>query len=157
MSSSRPSVSDDLRGPSVSLGSGPAAAHAPQREPSDGGETYGQRASGGQGGPGSSRKKRRRARSQRGKRRQVPHGSHRPAHIDTVSRERIFQDIEGLLRQIREQAEESKTWTDEQLSQFVQAVTTFTKSLEEESDPISDRARSEYHRIRERLSQALRG
>jgi len=32
--------------------------------------------------------------------------------IDVVNRERMFQDIEGLLRQIRERAEETAEWTD---------------------------------------------
>jgi hypothetical protein len=69
----------------------------------------------------------------------------------------MFQDIEGLLRQIREGAEESAAWSAEELSQFVQAVTGFTKSLEAEADPISERVRVEYQRIRDKLSQALKG
>jgi hypothetical protein len=74
-----------------------------------------------------------------------------------VTRERIFQELEGLLRQVREQAEESGGWPEERLSPLVQAVTGFTKSLDEQSDPIPERTRSEYQRIRDRLSQALRG
>jgi len=74
-----------------------------------------------------------------------------------VSREHVFQDLEGLLRQIREQAEESSGWRQEQLSEITQTVTGFTKSLEEQLDPISDRIRSEYQRIREKLSHALKG
>ena len=69
----------------------------------------------------------------------------------------MFQDIEGLLRQIRERAEETAEWTEEQLSEFTHTVTGFTKSLEEEGEPVSERARSEYQRIREKLSQVLRG
>jgi hypothetical protein len=105
--------------------------------------------------PGPSRRKRRRQRSQRGK-----HGrpaTTRPAHTDAVSREHIFQDIEGLLRQIREQAEESTNWSEQQLHEITRTVTSFTRALEEEADPISDRARNEYHRVRDKLSQAIRG
>lgn len=68
----------------------------------------------------------------------------------------MFQDIEGLLRQIREQAEESAGWTEQQLSEITQTVTAFTRSLEAEADPVSDRTRGEYQRIREKLSQALK-
>ena len=77
------------------------------------------------------------------------------ARIEVASRERVFQSVEGLLRQIREQAEESSQWTEAELREITQTVTTFTKSLEQESDPISDRVRLEYDRIREKLSQAL--
>ena len=76
------------------------------------------------GGYGSGRKRRRRNRSQKGKeRRPLPRGE---PHIDIVSRERMFQDIEGLLRQIRERAEESPLWSDEQMNDFTQTVTGFT-------------------------------
>lgn len=108
------------------------------------------------GAPGGSRKKRRRQRSQRGKRRHPVQGGRAP-QTEAGNRERIFQDIEGLLRQIREQAEESPAWTEEELRAITQTVTSFTKSLEEEVDPVSERARSEYQRVREKLSQALRG
>ena len=110
----------------------------------------------GGGMAGSSRKKRRRQRSQHGKRR-VPGPSARTPHLDVGSRERMFQDIEGLLRQIREHAEETAAWTTEQLQEFTQAVTGFTRMLEAEAEPLSERVRSEYHRIRDRLIQALRG
>jgi len=110
------------------------------------------------GGPAASqgpgRKRRRRHRSQKEKARRPFQGS--SAHIDTVSRERMFQDIEGLLRQIRERAEEAPVWTEEQLNDFTQTVTGFTKSLEQEGEPLSQRARSEYQRIRDKLSYALR-
>jgi hypothetical protein len=109
----------------------------------------------GRAAPALARKRRRRQRSQRGKRRRTPYAG--PGHTYALSREHIFQDIEGLLRQIREQAEESPDWTEQQLDQIVQTVTTFTKSLEEEADPISDRARSEYQRIRDKLSNAMKG
>jgi hypothetical protein len=105
--------------------------------------------------PMLARKRRRRQRSQRGKRRRMPYAGPGPTY--TLSREHIFQDIEGLLRQIREQAEESPDWTEQQLDQITQTVTAFTKSLEEEADPISDRARSEYQRIRDKLSNAMKG
>jgi hypothetical protein len=105
---------------------------------------------------GSSRKKRRRQRTQRDKRGGGGGGGRRP-HLDPVSRESMFQDIEGLLRQIRERAEETSEWTEQQLSEFTQAVTGFTRSLEEEGAHVSERARSEYQRIREKLAQALRG
>ena len=74
-----------------------------------------------------------------------------------VSRERIFQELEGLLRQIREEAEESRAGAAANVTEMAHAVATFTKSLEEQSDPISDRVRSEYQRIRDKLSQALKG
>jgi len=115
------------------------------------------RAFDGPGSPhGSGRRRKRRHRSQKGRpqRRQRPQGG--GPHIDVVSRERMFQDIEGLLRQIRERAEETSVWTEDQLNDFTQTVTGFTKSLEQESEQISHRARSEYQRIREKLSQALR-
>ena len=37
------------------------------------------------------------------------------------------------------------------------AVTGFTKSLEQEGGSVSQRVRSEYQRVRDKLSQALRG
>ena len=101
-----------------------------------------------------SRKRRRRQRSQHGEHRYAPQAGARTTGV--VSREGIFQELEGLLRQIREQAEESATGDGAQLTEIVHTVTSFTKSLEEQAEPISDRARSEYHRIRERLSQVLR-
>jgi hypothetical protein len=122
------------------------------------GEGRGERGGADGGGPGSamSRRKRRRQRTARPKRRRG--GPGRPSiGQDLVSRESMFQDIEGLLRQIRERAEETAEWTAEQLSDFTHTVTGFTKSLEDEGQQISDRVRSEYHRIREKLSQALRG
>ena len=103
----------------------------------------------------SGRKRRRRHRSPKGKRHQHS-GQGSAPHADIVSRERMFQDIEGLLRQIRERAEESALWTEEQLNDFTQAVTGFTKSMEQESEQVSQRMRGEYQRIREKLSQALR-
>jgi hypothetical protein len=114
------------------------------------------RPSDGAAGPHGSGRKRRRHRSPKGKRRHHP-GQGGTPHVDIVSRERMFQDIEGLLRQIRERAEESVVWTEEQLNDFTQTVTGFTKSLEQEGDQISQRMRSEYQRIREKLSHALRG
>ena len=114
------------------------------------------RAFGGPGGvpQGSGRKRRRRHRSQKETPRRPFQGG--SGHIDIVSRERMFQDIEGLLRQIRERAEEAPVWTEEQLHDFTQTVTGFTKSLEQEGEPLSQRARSEYQRIRDKLSYALR-
>ncbi len=106
------------------------------------------------GAAGGPRRKRRRQRAQRGKRRRGPQGR---AYVEGVSRERIFQELEGLLRQIREEAEESSTWAEAEVSQMARAVTTFTRELEEQSDPLSERVRSEYQRIREKLTQALRG
>ncbi|HVO24161.1 MAG TPA: hypothetical protein VMW56_11085 [Candidatus Margulisiibacteriota bacterium] len=105
---------------------------------------------------GSGRRRRRRHRSPKGKRRNHT-GQGGTPHVEIVSRERMFQDIEGLLRQIRERAEESVVWTEEQLSDFTQTVTGFTKSMEQEGEQVSQRMRSEYQRIREKLSQALRG
>jgi arylsulfatase A-like enzyme len=111
---------------------------------------------GGGGSNASGRKRRRRHRSPKGKRRHHS-GQGGTPHVDIVSRERMFQDIEGLLRQIRERAEESAVWTEEQLNDFTQTVTGFTKSMEQESEQVSHRMRGEYQRIRDKLSQALRG
>lgn len=104
-------------------------------------------------GAGGSRRRRRRQRSQRGKRWR-PQGH---VHSEGMNREHIFQELEGLLRQIREEAEESPNRAEEEVSAMAQTVTTFTKELEEQSDPVSERLRSEYQRIREILTQALRG
>jgi molecular chaperone DnaK (HSP70) len=99
------------------------------------------------------------SRNHRKRRRQRPQHPRqgRPSQLDKVSRESMFQDIEGLLRQIRERAEETAQWNEEQLSEFTHAVTGFTRSLEEEGEQISERARSEYQRVRDKLSQALKG
>ncbi len=107
------------------------------------------------GAGGAGRKRRRRQRPQHGTQRRPTQA--RGPLADLVSREHVFQDLEGLLRQIREEAEESSGWAEEQLSEITQTVTNFTKSLEEQVDPISERVRSEYQRIRERLSHALKG
>jgi len=128
-------------------GSVPAGAppHAQRGEPSAGS---------GPNGAHHPRKKKRRQRTQRGKRRnQEPS---RAPRIDVVSRERIFQEIEGLLRRIREQAEETACWTDEQLRDFTQMVVNFTKTLEQEGDPISGRLQNDYQRLRDRLALALK-
>ena len=146
MINSRRSAAGDFKAPGGTLGAGLEGAEA-RRESWD-------EAQPGSGAPGSSRKKRRRQRSQRGKRRHSP--EMRVTHIDTFSRERIFQDVEGLLRQIREQAEETSDWPEERLNDIVQTVTGFTKSLEEQNDTIPERIRAEYQRIREKLTHALR-
>jgi len=110
------------------------------------------------GGAGGRSRKRRRARGQRNKR-------HRPQQEtrvtggprgDNTSRERMFQDVEGLLRQIREHAEETREWSQEELREITHNVTTFTRALEQESEPLSERARGDYHRLRDKLTQALR-
>jgi hypothetical protein len=121
---------------------------AGQGPPSGGNGGMGQRSS------GPRNKKRRRNRSQRPREQRAPSGGE--GVIDVVNRERMFQDVEGLLRQIRERAEETAEWSMEQLSDFTQAVTGFTKSLEQEGDSVSQRVRSDYQRVRDKLSQALR-
>ncbi len=137
-----------------------ASARSAAGEPGDAGaglqdQDVRLRAQKGQGGAaGFSRKRRRRQRSQRPKQRRPMYAASGPTY--TLSREHIFQDIEGLLRRIREEAEESLDWSEQQLNEITQTVTTFTRSLEDEADPISDRARSEYQRIREKLSQAMK-
>ncbi len=111
----------------------------------------------GSGNSGGGRRKRRRQRPQHGKH-QRPHEPQRArvgARHDSASRERVFLSVEGLLRQIREQAEEGVQWTEAELREITQTVTAFTKSLEQEGDPISDRAQTEYQRLREKLSHAL--
>lgn len=69
----------------------------------------------------------------------------------------MFQQVEGLLRQIREQAEETNDFSEEDLRYYTTTVTSFMTLLEEESEPISDRARSEFLRVRDKLTNALRG
>ena len=107
------------------------------------------------GFPGGSRRKRRRQRAQRVNGPRLFQG--RAGPVEGASRERIFQDLEGLLRQIREEAEESPHVAEAQINQMAQTVSAFTKALEEQSDPISDRTHSEYQRIRDKLVQTLRG
>lgn len=102
------------------------------------------------GGNGS-RKKRRRQRSNRVKGR----GPSASAHGERANRERIFQDVEGLLRQIRELAEENAVYSAEQLAEYTHVVVGLFKLLESEGQVVSDRAFSDYMRVRERLSQAL--
>jgi len=128
--------------------------------PRDGAEGRG----GGQRNFNNSRRKRRRQRPQRQKRRKGGGGgggggghSKSAALKDDTDRERIFQDIEGLLRRIREEAEELGDRTEEELADVTATVTNFTKILEEEAEVVSERARAEYHRVREKLSHALRG
>jgi hypothetical protein len=104
-------------------------------------------------GAGGSRRKRRRQRAQRGKGRRLQ--GH--IHSEGVNREHMFQELEGLLRQIREEAEESSNRAEDEVSAIAHTVTTFTKELEEQFDPVSERLRSEYQRIRAMLTQALRG
>lgn len=104
------------------------------------------------------RRKRRRQRPQRTKRRKGSGGPQpRSAAVkDDTDRERLFQDIEGLLRRIREDAEENGDRSEQELREITATVTNFTKLLEEESEVVSERARTEYHRVRERLNHALR-
>src|SRR5262245_46351304 len=85
----------------------------------------GQPYAGGHSGAGS-RKRRRRQRSQRGKRGGNP-AQNSARGNSLVSREGIFQELEGLLRQIREQVDESATGSEAQLSEIVHTVTSFTK------------------------------
>jgi hypothetical protein len=110
---------------------------------------------GGQRGFGN-RRKRRRQRPQRIKRRNKGPQTKSTAPKDDTDRERIFQDIEGLLRRIREEAEETGVWTEDELREITNTVTNFTKVLEEEAEVVSERARVEYHRVREKLNHALR-
>lgn len=128
---------------------------------SDGGQGRGGRDHGGngRGGNGQGRKKRRRQRPQRVKHRKPGGGGgggKEAFSFDAVNRERIFQQIEGLLRQIREHQEEFGGYTEEQLSDYTQAVTSFTRAFEEEGDASSERLRNEYLRVRDKLSNALR-
>jgi len=118
---------------------------------------------GGNNGGGGRRNKRRRQRPQRpnnnfnnsNKRRSL--SPRESAALDSVGRERMFQQVEGLLRQIREEAEEHGAFSDDQLRDYVSTVTTFMTLLEEESEPLTERARSEFLRVRDKLSNALRG
>ena len=155
MSTNGRRVPDDPQGSGRRAGGEHGGTDADRRRHGDRATLHTQTASDSASPMGFSRKRRRRQRTQRGKRHHP--GSSRPTPNDTVSRERIFQDIEGLLRRIREQAEESTNWTEQQLSEITQTVTSFTRSLEAEADPISDRARSEYQRIRDKLNQAMKG
>jgi len=111
----------------------------------------------GPGNGGGGRRKRRRQRPPHTKHVR-PHEGQRSgaaARVDAASRERVFQSVEGLLRQIREQAEEGELWSEAELREITQTVTAFTKLLDQEGDPISDRALTEYHRVRDKLTQAL--
>lgn len=113
---------------------------------------------GGNNGGGGRRNKRRRQRPQRpnnNKRRSL--SPRESAALDSVGRERMFQQVEGLLRQIREEAEEHGAFSDDQLRDYVSTVTTFMTLLEEESEPLTERARSEFLRVRDKLANALRG
>lgn len=111
----------------------------------------------GGGGGGGKRHKRRRQRPQRNNnQRRIP-SSKESAALDSVGRERMFQQVEGLLRQIREHAEEANSFTEDELRHYTTTVTTFMTLLEEESEPISERARSEFLRVRDKLTHALRG
>lgn len=146
MSTSHEGDSHEVPGGSRSIGANAEAGSS--RDQNDRG---GQRNFGG-------RRKRRRQRPQRQKRRKG--GSHPPkssALKDDTDRERIFQDIEGLLRRIREDAEENGGRSEQELREITATVTNFTKLLEEEAEVISERARAEYHRVREKLNNALRG
>jgi len=61
------------------------------------------------------------------------------------------------LRQIREQAEETARWNEDQIRDFVLTVTTFTRTLEQfDGEKISPRIQGDYQRVREKLTQALR-
>jgi hypothetical protein len=116
---------------------------------------------GGQRNFNNSRRKRRRQRPQRGKRHKGGGGgggghSKSAGLKDDTDRERIFQDIEGLLRRIREEAEEMGGRSEQELADVTATVTNFTKILEEEAEVVSERARVEYHRVREKLNHALR-
>lgn len=154
MSTRGPRATEALQAPGYSANA--AGDEADPERPAPRQEQGTARGFNGPNGPqGSGRKRRRRHRSQKGPRRFPSQGGGGP-HIDVVSRERMFQDIEGLLRQIRERAEEATVWSDDQLNDFTQTVTGFTKSLEQEGEQISQRVRSEYQRIRDKLSQALR-
>jgi hypothetical protein len=107
-------------------------------------------------GQRSSRRKRKRPRGQRTPERQnTPAAS--TSGSDGNGRESIFQDVEGLLRRIREHAEETGLWSEDHLIEITHMVTAFTRTLEGEGDPVPDRVRSEYHWVREKLAQALRG
>jgi hypothetical protein len=97
----------------------------------------------------------------RKKRRHPTHGKSREAgtssgYNEAANRERIFQDIEGRMRQIRELAEEGNDFTNDEISELTQSVVALFRSLESEGEVVSDRAFAEYQRLRERLNQALR-
>ena len=109
--------------------------------------------SGDGGGGGIGRKKRRRQRGQRNKKRV---GVSPSPHGDNANRERVYQDIEGLLRQIRELAEETSAYSQERLDEFTQVVMTLFKALEGEGEMVSDRLYGEYLRVRDKLNLALK-
>ena len=106
--------------------------------------------SGDGGGGGIGRKKRRR---QRNKKRV---GVSPSPHGDNANRERVYQDIDGLLRQIRELAEETSAYSQERLDEFTQVVMTLFKALEGEGEMVSDRLYGEYLRVRDKLNLALK-
>lgn len=114
------------------------------------------RGGGGNGG-GGRRNKRRRTRPQKQNNLRHKLSPKEAAALDSVGRERMFQQVEGLLRQIREEAEETGAFSDEEVREYVTTVTAFMTLLEEESEPLTERARSEFLRVRDKLSHALRG
>jgi len=156
MSTSRPGISEDMMMPENAFGDDLEARESASQEAASSWQPAPQQLSDAQGDSGSLRKRRRRQRPQRGKRRHS--GQSSGVHIDLVSRERMFQELEGLLRHIREQAEEDEGagWSEQQLNEMVQTVTSFTRHLEKQNDPISERTRGEYQRLREKLSQAVK-
>ncbi len=143
-----------------------AAGGAPRYAAGDGSFGSGRQGGGSNGGGGgqgrNNNKKRRRQRAQRGKRPRGGGGgggggghSSSP-HGEMANKERIFQDIEGLLRQIREAADEENAFSEAQVGDYVQAVTGLQKAFESEATMVSDRAFSEYQRVRDKLQNALR-
>ncbi len=79
-----------------------------------------------------------------------------PPFGETANRERVFQDLEGLLRRIREVAEESAAYSEGQVAEYAREVGDLFRALEGEGDVVSDRLFGAYQRLRRRLSDALK-
>ncbi len=115
----------------------------------------GGRHSDGKGGGRRNKRRRQRQQQRPNKQRRRP-SAKESAALDSVGRERMYQQVEGLLRQIREEAEENGAFSDDELREYVSTVTSFMSLLDEESEPLTERARSEYLRVRDKLTHALR-
>lgn len=117
-----------------------------------GGQGSGARLPDGRGG--GKKGKRRRQRQQRPRHARKPTAKENAA-IDSSNRERIFQHVEGLLRQIREEAEETGKFSEDQVRDYAMTVVNFNRLLEEQSEPLPERVRIEYLRVRDKLTSAL--
>ena len=76
-------------------------------------------------------------------------------HLCDIS-EKAIEKARSVIKGNLETLEENDVISPSVVESAQQRIS-FTTSLEDEVDPVSERARSEYHRVREKLSQALKG